>query len=315
MFVSPQAPPSAHPLRVAFSGVAGFIPKDIHGLAVDVPCLAGWDVEELFPAALLIKEEPGLSVYRAGDLLLGFAVERLSGADLDARSRRVYQRILAACQGFHLYRIWNYVPQINSIVAGLENYRSFCRGRSEIFERAWGSDYKRLLPAASAVGCDGDRVTTVFAAGIDRPTHVENPEQIPAYEYPKEHGPRPPSFSRATLATANGERYAFISGTAAIKGHGTVGAGILTEQITCTLDNLRLVSRAAEIGDDLGAASGWTRHFKIYLRRAEDLLAARSQLEGSLLRPTDRVTWLRADICRSALNIEIEATLSKSAKA
>lgn len=309
MPVSPAAPEGALPLRIAFTGAIGSAPKNVHGTTVDVPCLAGNNYEEIFPNAELVGQEPGLAIYRSGQLLLGCVTETLASADVDGHTRRAYQRMLAAAQGLHLYRVWNYVPRINAVVAGLENYRAFCRGRAEVFERAWGNDYKSLLPAASAVGCDDDRITVVFVAGPEQPTHLENPEQVPAYEYPKEHGPRPPSFSRATLAGADGLRYIFISGTAAIKGHVTISPGTLNEQIACTLDNLRLVSRATSIGDELGADGAWKRHFKVYLRRAEDLLAARAQLEGKLLRETDQVTWLRADICRGALNIEIEATL------
>lgn len=307
------APEGALSLRIAFSGVAASTHKDVRRVLVDVPCLAGLDAEEIFPPVELVKEEPGLALFRSGELLLGYAAESLSTADLDGHTRRVYQRMLAATQGLHLYRVWNYVPQINAVVAGLEHYRAFCRGRSETLERSWGNEYKRLLPAASAVGCNDDRLTVVFAAGPNAPTHLENPEQIPAYEYPKEHGPRPPSFSRATLAAANGRRYLFVSGTAAIKGHATISPGALPEQVACTLDNLRLVSRAANVGDNLGAEGGWTRHFKVYLRRAEDLLPARALLEGTLLLPTDQVTWLRADVCRAALNIEIEASLVQNA--
>lgn len=302
---------SARPLRIAFGGAAGSLPKNAYSLVVDIPCLAGLASEEIFSAVTLETETPGLSLYRAGDLLLGHGAERLEGADIDGHTRRLYQRMLAACQGKYLYRVWNYVPQINGVVAGLENYRAFCRGRSEVFERSLGGEYKQWLPAASAVGCDDDRISVVFVAGQERPVHIENPEQVPAYEYPKEHGPRPPSFSRATRASANGQSYVFISGTAAIKGHATVAPGALPEQIACTLDNLRLISQATGLGDALGAGDGWTRHFKIYLRRAGDLLLARSLLEGPLVGPADQVTWLRSDICRASLNIEIEATLRK----
>jgi len=51
------------------------------------------------------------------------------------------------------------------------------------------------------------------------------------------------------------------------------------------------------------------RHFKIYLRHAADFAATRDRLEQSLLRPNDIVTYLQADICRTALRVEIEATL------
>ena len=89
----------------------------------------------------------------------------------------------------------------------------------------------------------------------------------------------------------------------------TVAPGLLAEQIDCTLDNLRLISRAAGLGDDLGAATASERHFKVYLRHAADLEATRARLEKSLLRAGDSVTWLEADLCRATLNVEVEATV------
>jgi hypothetical protein len=145
------------------------------------------------------------------------------------------------------------------------------------------------------------------------PRHLENPEQLPAYRYPKEHGPFSPSFARATLATWAGRPLAFVSGTAAIKGHATVAPGSLAGQLDCTLDNLRLISRTAGWGEDLGASAGVERHFKVYLRHAADLPAAERRLSAALFRPGDRVVWLEADICRAELNVEIEATLLSAA--
>ncbi|HEU5078275.1 MAG TPA: hypothetical protein VFT72_03645 [Opitutaceae bacterium] len=300
---------SALPLRIAFSSAVA-PSKNAYVFAVDVPFLAGVAEEEIFPPATLFREENGLSLYRAGDLLIGCGFEKAAGGLLEGGTRRLYQRIIHAVEGRHLYRMWNYVSRINAVTAELEHYRAFCRGRSISFETALGTEYKRALPAASAVGSDDDRVAVVFVAGSALPKHVENPEQVPAYDYPEEHGPRSPSFSRATIATADGQSYVFVSGTAAIKGHATI-PGDLAGQVATTRDNLRLISQATGIGDNLGAKDRWTRHFKVYLRNAADLLPARALLEGTLLQPADRVTWLRSDICRAALNIEIEATLVK----
>jgi hypothetical protein len=303
-------------LQIAFGGPGALnTTKTAATFPVDVPVLAGFSEETIFPPVSVEREDATCSLYRSGELLIGCVADTIAASDLEACTRRLYQRVLSATAGLQLYRIWNYVPRINAIVNGLEHYRAFCRARSVVFENVFGPDYKQQLSAASAVGCGGDRLAIVFAAGRSKPMHLENPEQIPAYEYPSEHGPRAPSFSRGTVVTADGRDYVFISGTSAIKGHATIAPGALEEQIACTLDNLKLVSLASGVGEDLGrsaSAAGkksWTRHFKIYLRKAEDLLAARQLLEGPLLQPTDRVTWLRSDICRAALNIEIEATL------
>ncbi|PTY08592.1 hypothetical protein DB347_03180 [Opitutaceae bacterium EW11] len=301
----------ALPWRVVFGGTAGSgalsgISRDVR---VDIPVLFGAPAEEIFPPAVPIADEQGLYLAQSGDLLLGAVAEPIGPDGVEAASERLYRRLVAACRDWHVYRVWNYVPRINDEVDGLEVYRAFCRARSLVLEGAWGGEFKQLLPSASAVGCEGGQVISVFAAGRESGRNIENPEQVPAYEYPREHGPRSPSFSRATLARANGAEYLFVSGTSAIKGHATVAEGSLAGQIACTLDNLRLVSRASGAGDRLGSGGGWTRHFKVYLRHAADLAPARALLEATLLEPADRVTWLRSDICRADLAVEVEATL------
>jgi enamine deaminase RidA (YjgF/YER057c/UK114 family) len=152
-------------------------------------------------------------------------------------------------------------------------------------------------------------LAVIFAATKAAPVAVENPEQVPAFEYPADYGPRSPSFSRAMRVEADGRRWTFVSGTAAIKGHVSQAPGDLAGQIACTLDNLRIISAVCGLGDALGAGTAVERHFKIYLRSPADFPVASALLDGTLLLPGDRVTWLKADICRADLLIEIEATV------
>jgi chorismate lyase / 3-hydroxybenzoate synthase len=294
------------PLRVAFTdGPAVEQPA----VQVEVPWLAGETTEEIFPAASAGKVRDGVGLFRAGGFLVGYAREPFVPAELAARSEALYRRILAAAQGRHLCRIWNYVPRINARTGGLEHYQAFCQGRSLAFEHALGGGFQPSLPAASAVGSAGDCLEAVFAASDAAPRHFENPEQVPAYLYPPEHGPRSPSFARATAVRSGRAAWVFLSGTAAIKGHRTVAPGQLGPQLDCTLDNLRLVGRVAGLGNTLGAGRVARRHFKVYLRDAADLGAVQARLRRELLAPNDRVTYLRADICRAALAVEIEATI------
>lgn len=280
-----------------------------------VPVLAGAEEETLFGGLAKCGEAGGFELFGgAGDLLVGVRVEPLA-ADIGAQAETIYREMLelARARGRRLARIWNYVPHINAESSeGLETYRVFCRGRAQGFERA---GWRGPLPAASAVGGAPGVLAVMFAATRAEPIARENPEQVPAYEYPTDYGPKSPSFSRAMQVTADGRRWTFVSGTAAIKGHETQAVGDLAGQIACTLDNLRLVSRECGLGEDLGAAAGTgagvERHFKVYLRDAAKLAEARAVLEGEggLLRAGDRVTWLHADICRADLEIEIEATV------
>lgn len=298
------------PFEVKFSHPGAEIVRDGCGtsLRIPLPRLAGEESECIFPSSFSAGESHGFALHGAGQLLLGCAVQRIDAPLLDV-TRDLYGRLLAASAGRSLYRIWNYVPAINARVGDLENYHAFCAGRSQAFEAAYGREFKRTLPAASAVGSGGDTLAVAFVAGPALAQHVENSEQVPAYEYPPEHGFRPPCFSRATVATNLGRPLIFISGTAAIKGHVTVAPGSLREQLDCTLDNLRIVSRASGAGESLGANSAFERYFKVYLRHASDLAAVQERLSRDLICAGDHVSYLRADICRAALNVEIEATL------
>lgn len=280
-------------------------------LDVGIPVLAGESLEHLFGAAVKTGSQGRLAIYRTGGWTLGAATVSVTPETLEAETRAIYDDVLTATRSLHLARIWNYVPAINEPGAGgLENYRTFCRGRSESFEAQHGVRFAKSLPAASAVGTSSDKLTVAFAATSLAPQHLENPLQVPAYEYPEVYGPRSPSFARATVVPTSGRPAVFISGTAAIRGHTTMAPGNTLDQLAYTVENLRAISVAAGLGSSLGAdrADG-VRAFKIYLRHAEDQAAVASALESSLLAPGDVVSYLHADICREALAVEIEATL------
>lgn len=295
------------PFIISFAGGHDSAPA---ALRLDLPVLGGDRTEQIFGEAEPAGTSGEFTLYRTAFGLLGCARAALHG-DIEGTTAQMYQDLLRAIGGYHLCRIWNYVPAINAIgPEGLEVYRAFSRARSHAFEAEFGADFNRHLPAASAVGTTGNQFAMVFAASIRSPRHVENPRQVPAYEYPPEHGPRSPSFARASVVSWSERKCdVFISGTAAIKGHTTVAAGDALNQLTCTLENLRDVSRGCGLGSDLGLGTCRERHFKIYLRRAGDFPSVRDSLEQHLLQPGDHVSYLHADVCRAALNLEIEATI------
>jgi enamine deaminase RidA (YjgF/YER057c/UK114 family) len=278
-------------------------------LRVALPVLAGANSEELLAGADEPVESDGCSLFQRGPWLAGFSVAN-ADAELESAAGELYRRIFAATAGLHLYRIWNYVPQIGAVTRGLENYHRFCRGRSLAFEEKFGEGFQRRLPAASAVGAISGPLAVGFLAGRSEPRHFENPRQVPAFEYPPEYGPRPPSFSRATVVTLGHAHRTFISGTAAIRGHATVAMQDLDGQLDCMLENLGLVATATGAGPRLGHADNGQRTFKVYVRRAADLARVRAKLERELLRPGDGVSYLQADICRTDLLVEVEAILA-----
>lgn len=277
-------------------------------LRVALPVLAGSGAETVLADASEPVIREGCTVCERGPWTAGFAVAS-PRSELEPAAGDLYRRLFAATSGLHLYRIWNYVPRINRVEDGLENYQRFCRGRSVAFEERFGGGFQRMLPSASAVGMATGPLAVAFLAGRKAPRHFENPGQTPAFEYPPKYGPRPPSFSRATAVKSSGERHVFISGTAAIRGHASVADRDLDGQLACTLENLDVIGRAAGVGSALGGGSAWQRSFKIFLRHPADLGPARARLDRDLLRPGDTVSYMQADICRSDLLVEIEATL------
>ncbi len=208
----------------------------------------------------------------------------------------------------HLWRVWNFVSNINTADAqGLETYRAFNQGRSmafaQFFDRGeqampWA---KRQMPAATAVGCAGHGVHVYFLAGRQPARHIENPRQQPAYHYPAAYGPRPPSFARASAAALPGQPMLFVSGTASIIGHSSVHIGDLAGQCRTAVENLHIVAARA------GRTLQQLQHFKVYVRHARDVPAARALLQPLLGVEPERIICFVADICRQNLLVEIEA--------
>lgn len=290
-----------------FSVAIGSAPSGVFD--VGLPVLGGAPVEDLFPPAGSTSRRGLLTIGETRDWLLGGAMLAVS-TDLEEVTGRLYAEIFAVAEGRHLARIWNYVPDINgSGRGGLENYRVFCRGRSHAFERRYGRGFDAVLPSASAVGGPPGMLSVVFAACSPKPRHVENPLQVPAYRYPREYGPRSPSFSRATIVSNPGETTIFISGTAAISGHATMAPARTGGQLAYALENLRGISLACGLGPDLASDRAARRHFKVYVRNPEEYPSVSALLGRELFRPGDTVTYLHAHICRMQLNVEIESTV------
>lgn len=297
-------------LPVKFGAAENRVVQDggLPQLQVALPVLAGAEGDELLEAVEQVESAGPWTLLRGAERLAGFAVAP-AGQPLGAAAHELYAGLFAAARGRQLCRIWNYVPEINRETDALENYRHFCRGRSLAFEREFGAGFARSLPAASAVGTAAGRLAVAFLATRDPVRHFENPRQVPAFEYPRQYGPRPPAFARATLVMGEGLRTLFISGTAAIRGHATVAPGDLDAQVACTFENLATIAETAGAGAEFGA--GWRRSFRVFLRRATDQAAVTAALGRGWLREGDSVQFLCADICRRALLVEIETQLMR----
>lgn len=222
-----------------------------------------------------------------------------------------YRRLFAAARtlGYpHFLRIWNYFPEINRECEGLERYRAFCAGRHQALV-AELAEFETRLPAASAIGTRGTGLQLYALAAKASGVQIENPRQVSAFHYPRQYGRRSPSFSRAVLkAWDEGREHLYISGTASIVGHASRHRDLLP-QLDETLANLQALLAEA---NRRAAAPLELALLKIYVRPELDPAPLRERI-GQTFGSDVPMLFLRADICRRELLIEIEGLATGSA--
>ena len=295
--------PVAVPLRVDFSASVDAALRlafvDGHELATRVRCalLAGPRTPE---------------TWSTGDDCRALVLEQSeSNGDITDAAQRIYADLIARVRGSshpYLLRIWNYLGAINAGEGDAERYRRFCVGRAAAVDAAFNDP----PPAATAIGHDGGTDTLQVIALCSREPGIalENPRQTPAWSYPREYGPVAPGFSRGALLGANGDAPRLLaSGTASIVGHVSQHIGDVAEQLRESLRNLEaLLAVGNERSGRVFALAG-CEALRVYLRNAEDLPIAQAVIAASGL-PIERVLYLRGDVCRRELDVELEGVFA-----
>jgi chorismate lyase / 3-hydroxybenzoate synthase len=227
---------------------------------------------------------------------------------LHAATEQAYREIFSVLDAVgygNLLRVWNYMPGINADSFGTERYWQFNKARREALI-ACGRDVTGNVPAACALGSASGPVVIYFLASRSAPLVIENPRQVSAYQYPPKYGPRP-VFARASVLQDSAATMLFISGTASIVGHETFHIGDVGAQTRESLTNIEaLLGEANRIAGAARFALG-SLAYKVYVRHSADLPVIRAQV-AEAVGPRAQVVYLRADICRQNLLVEIEAT-------
>jgi enamine deaminase RidA (YjgF/YER057c/UK114 family) len=224
------------------------------------------------------------------------------GATIEDESWQLYRRLFAITRGLNRYRIWNYVPQINRMVAGVENYVAFNAGRHRAFSGEFGEIALSDLSAASAVGTRDGPLALAFAAGPDPVRVFENLLQTPTVDYPECYGPKSPLFVRGSMVSkADGSTCWHLSGTASIRASETIGSDI-ARQLEVTLENI--VRLLGEMAVPAVRRADW----KVFLRDRRDLEVCRRRLAEFFPGEVARMMFVEADICRRDLLLEIEGS-------
>lgn len=280
-------------------------------IQVALPPLLGQDLVEVWRSSQALQSaEYGPVHYQYSDqFLFGYLlIEDESFPNLEQASTYAYQQIhdCLEASGFPaLLRMWNSFPSINLEIAGMERYRSFCVGRHQALD-AWHFPEEQL-PAATAIGSHEGGLLVYFLAGKKPGIQIENPRQVSAFHYPKQYGPKSPSFSRATMTSW---QHLYISGTASIVGHESLHKDDCLAQLQETLRNISLViDRAHQLHGSACRNINDINLMRVYVRHPEHSEQLHEQLMQQLS-TNAQIQVLQGDICRSDLLLEIEAMYS-----
>ncbi len=285
-------------------------------VCLDIPQFNGPSLAEVWTSTLPLTyhQADGVRCAMNDEVLFGaLQLEESPGTLLDTVTYTAYRRLLDQVRALgypHLLRVWNYFPHINLRSDGLERYQQFCAGRHQALAEGLAG-FPGTLPAGTAIGTMSGPLKIHFLAARQPGTHVENPRQVSAYEYPRIYGPRSPSFARASLRPSISGSHLLIAGTASVVGHVSVHIGDPHQQTLEIMHNLNaLLTHTEQLhGITRGQWYGQAL-FKIYIRYQEHFALIRDILKEQLPAHT-QVLYLQGEMCRSELLLEVEGILAQ----
>jgi len=295
-------------LAVFEFGARGATPADPRHVHVALETIGPAQLEVWRGSQAVTCGHEGMLRWSTDDHYLFFAIEvdEAPFGGPEQAAEHAYREIGRLLDGFrferggpaHVLRFWNYLDAINEGDGDDERYRHFCSGRA----RGIDSASRNGFPAATAIGRhDGRRVLQVYGLGARLAgTAIENPRQVSAWRYPREYGPTPPTFARATRTGAG---QLFVSGTAAVIGHASQHAGDTAAQIEETLNNVDVLLATADESDVGAAGAGLV--LKAYVRDPVDAATVDSRIR-SRHPALAGLLVLVGDICRRELRVEID---------
>lgn len=199
-------------------------------------------------------------------------------------------------------RFWNFIPHLLApATRAMNRYMAFNLGRQDILNPWLAQLNGGAAVAASGVGHPHNGPLEVYALALDRcGAAVENPRQIPAWQYSARFGPRPPLFARATWIQSGlfgAQPRLLISGTASVVGEDSQHRGDLDRQIAETVNNLSHLFAAA-------GGEPQPESWRVYVTDASMIDRVVDRLRAAF-GPTP-IEWTVTNLCRDDLMVEVE---------
>jgi len=238
-----------------------------------------------------------------------------------------YRTVLEQLRTDHAVRFWAFIPRIHADYGqGLDRYMAFNAGRFAAFS-TWlgGRDaFSRSMPTASAVGSRGSDFVLYSLASRWPGQPVENPRQVPAYQYSRRFGPLPPCFARATILRRQPFEpdWLLVGGTASIVGEDSQHQDAVSLQLRETFRNLASLACAAvqnageplpETDRDVASWLAQFREVRPYYREPEHAVRVRDAVKDAFS-TAEHIETFSAELCRRELLVEIEGVARLPAK-
>lgn len=221
----------------------------------------------------------------------------------------------------NVVRQWNYIAQITANIEKdgrlSQHYQIFNDVRSKYYGK---SEFQHGYPAATGIGMDfGGVMLDFIAARFDADNFVvrlKSPVQFDAYTYSKEvladncsmsdFCRTTPKFERAKLMNIPGNRWIFISGTAAIVGEESDLQKSVEHQTEMTIENIRCLISPSNLNrfKIQTDAEPEITYLRVYVKYKSDLLPVEQICRKHF--KNIPLTFVVADICRPELLVEIE---------
>jgi enamine deaminase RidA (YjgF/YER057c/UK114 family) len=217
----------------------------------------------------------------------------------------------------NVIRQWNYVPDITGFVQKndkkLQKYQLFNEIRQKYYSAC---NFDKGYPAATGIGTGyGNFCIDFIAFDTNKPLvikSISNPKQSDAYKYSQEklvgdkidgNIKKAPLFERAKIIKNEDFNVTFISGTASIIGEETIGINDIVLQTETTIDNISGLTPGLIQQKNINYS-----YVRAYIKEEKDLDAVKSICDEKF--PGVKTVYLKSDICRNELLVEIETAIS-----
>lgn len=217
-------------------------------------------------------------------------------------------------------RTWLYLGDIVGPEADTQRYKELNRARTDFFKKCrFGGDLlpegwqDPVYPASTGIGADGRGFMASCAALVTERSDVklvplENPVQVPAFDYGCHYSPESPKFARAMVVAVGDSATTLVSGTASITDSETQHLDDIVGQTHQTLDNIGALIGEGNFAKHgmpgMGATLDDLALVRVYIKRQEDYLRTREACRQRL--GAVPIIYAVADVCRPDLLVEIE---------